>query len=443
MPTTGEKIYIGVSSAAVILMLIVVIYITQLCYNVPNVPTYAIVGSGPAGLSLALELCDKGHRDITIYGKLNNSQVRTLLVDGVNLNIGTVGVSPYAMMSKFGEVIRRFKGVNSVTAIPKSQIVFSDPTTIKSFNNYKEFPFDVIKENLHKTIPELINSSVFPADLLETSDMITYNMYGYGPPSQIPLHRSSTGIAWAAFNTPTGFYHIRGGPSKFFNVVKNYLETKGVKFKDVYVREVSHKKLHTVNGETAKYDNIIIACDPRLVTNPLSEMFDMSITHTNYFTAVLTIKGGPVPNNLNVILNDVMSKEEYNKANVFSIVHTPGKSIRHILAYGYFNDNSNDELILDNVLKQVKHYLPDNIIEKKTVIRYKYNLRYTVDAIKNRMSYMVGAAQGKNNIWYTGGLFSHWDVNSILTYNEILAHMIVMSQNNIKPPTKQIVKLPK
>ncbi len=49
----------------------------------------AIIGAGPAGITLALELKDIGFQDVTVFGDFGEAQCRTLEVDGVVADVGT------------------------------------------------------------------------------------------------------------------------------------------------------------------------------------------------------------------------------------------------------------------------------------------------------------------------------------------------------------------
>ncbi len=52
---------------------------------------------------------------------------------------------------------------------------------------------------------------------------------------------------------------------------------------------------------------------------------------------------------------------------------------------------------------------------------WEYNIRYSPSQILEGVPEQINNAQGENNIWYTGGALSHWNVESIINFNKALA----------------------
>ncbi len=50
-------------------------------------------------------------------------------------------------------------------------------------------------------------------------------------------------------------------------------------------------------------------------------------------------------------------------------------------------------------------------------------------AIREGLHLDIRKAQGENNIWYTGGMLSHWDVDSIYEFDINLVHQLVYKNN--------------
>ena len=77
-------IRIIISLAIILLLFVIVRKIIRFTpkANFPN-KRIAIIGSGPAGIISAKKLQERGYKNITIYGKFNDSQVETFNIDGV------------------------------------------------------------------------------------------------------------------------------------------------------------------------------------------------------------------------------------------------------------------------------------------------------------------------------------------------------------------------
>jgi hypothetical protein len=52
---------------------------------------------------------------------------------------------------------------------------------------------------------------------------------------------------------------------------------------------------------------------------------------------------------------------------------------------------------------------------------WRYNIRYSRPQIEEGLPLFLEAAQGEQQVWYTGGTLSHWNIDSITDYNHGLA----------------------
>ncbi len=52
---------------------------------------------------------------------------------------------------------------------------------------------------------------------------------------------------------------------------------------------------------------------------------------------------------------------------------------------------------------------------------WRYNIRYSIDQLAEGVPLFIEAAQGRQNVWYTGGTLSHWNIDAITDYNQVLA----------------------
>lgn len=432
---TAKRIHNVTCYGSIIIMIIVIIVVAStFVWNIKQ-PTIAIVGSGPAGILMALELCDRGYRKIEVYGRLDDSQVQSVKFDGVNINIGAVGATSRAHTApNLLSVANRF-GMKPSNVIYQNDVTYSRPEDVKSIATLGELPYETIKNSWSKSISAWANSNGVSPDILRTPGLLNYSLTGYGPVTQIPLYHSVTGLVNALSNDNV-MYIL--DVYKLMNGIKGYLSAKGVKFYNTNAANVEKKKITLVGGAVKQFDIIIISCDPSKINHPLSHILEGAIEHTNYFSAVFTVTGGPPPMTDIMIYNDVISENTKNKTVGYIVRHVPGSNIYHIVAYGYHGPDTNDELILGNVMDQLNATLPDNTIVAQKIYRWDHNLRYTKSAIQLDIPKMVGLEQGKDNIWYNSGLFSHWDISNIGEFNHILVEYILRSSMKRPVPTGKI-----
>ena len=80
----------------------------------------AVIGAGPAGILAAIELQDAGYQNITIYGKFEDAQCRTKLVEGVVADVGTCYVHS-GYFNTIKKLVKRFDiHIKYLDAVPKS-----------------------------------------------------------------------------------------------------------------------------------------------------------------------------------------------------------------------------------------------------------------------------------------------------------------------------------
>ena len=73
---------------------------------------------------------------------------------------------------------------------------------------------------------------------------------------------------------------------------------------------------------------------------------------------------------------------------------------------------------------------------------YKYNYRFTQNAIEDGVHLYVNKHQGKDELYYLGGMLSHWDVDSIYEHSrEIVNKFHLTNTNNIIDKIKTYVNI--
>ena len=80
--------------------------------------------------------------------------------------------------------------------------------------------------------------------------------------------------------------------------------------------------------------------------------------------------------------------------------------------------------ILEMLKKELYSFRDFGKISLKKFRKYKYNLQFSPEQLINKVPQKIAAIQGKDNIYYSGGLLSHWNVESISRFNKNLVREI-------------------
>lgn len=420
------NLHSAVCLAACVALIILVIVWSSTLWS-PNHPDIAIIGAGPVGLLMALELCDRGARKITVYGEYTPSMLDIGLVQyGTNPNYAT-GI-PLRFGHKITSNQPTFDDINS-TQPP--QLHISDIDTPK---------LTTVKHMFHKSLTEWALANNISLDVLGTKQMLMYEATGNGSLTTSPLHHSATGLVLGLSGKPT--MHLANIPEVMLSVV-NYLKTKGVKFTPGVVDSVglansSKKKWGvTLQGksklEPHHHDHVVIAtCDPSTVISPALDIISPNITKDKYFSTVHRVQGR-VP--ATHVFSEVITTDTHNKAMVSVAQHTPGDTHRTVTSYGR---RSTDDMsvISSNVKQQLGGILPNTgSIETVAATPITGCAQYTTTAVSNRIPMHMASLQGHDNLWFTGSLFSHSDLSNIMQFNKLIANKLIAKSMH-RPTTK-------
>ena len=415
----------------------------------------AVIGAGPAGILAAIELQDAGYENITIYGKFEEAQCRTKHVENVTADVGTCYVH-FGYFNTIKKLVKRFDiHIKYLEAQPKSvnstnvhAAVF--PSVIEKILTYLRLFYFLLHAFIwkflkHSYLGQLLYGISFEKYLRRVglSGMIKSFVLGpggvaqgYGFLKDVNAYRLFQWFRPTIFMTP-----IMNKRKKGTGVIA---EGYGTLFKRAYDSISNHREMliHSVmpsengrvkieaeNGKEEFYDSVIVACPLQNIQTPVSNLFQKGTTQsTPFFSYLWTSESAPHFEDRIYILDYINE----NKTDVLSTVRLWGKTDSGKYLYwgaGYASEQTANETLKQKLEAQANKELELPVSSCEFFEVFDYNVRFSAAAIRDGIHLKVRKAQGKNNIWYSGGMLSHWDVDSIHEFDIGLVKKIVYQNN--------------
>lgn len=415
----------------------------------------AIIGAGPSGILAATALRDAGYTNITIYGKFEEAQCCTKHIGGVVADVGTCYVHA-GYFNTVKKLVDRFD-INIKYLDSNSNLVNSEDvhTTIPLTLGTKivtylgifyflihgiiwkflkhtwagKYIYGVSFECYLKTVGlgALAKSYVFgPGGVAQ----------GYGFLGEVSAYRLFRWFRPSIFLTP-----IMNDRQKGTGII---VEGYGTLFKRIYdsfsnhiedhVKSVSPAKNGEVmvvekSGKKEVYASVIVACPLMNINNPLTDlMHKQHIQSTSLFSYLWTSKTAPYFEDRVYILDYITA----NKTNVITTFRLWGKTQEGTYLYwgvGYAEKGTEKPILKEIIGEQVNKELKLPLESNEFFEVFDYNLRFSTEAIREGIHLKVRKLQGKNNIWYSGGMLSHWDVDSIYEFDRDLVNKLEYRDN--------------
>lgn len=417
-----------------------------------NEKTIAIIGAGPAGITCALELKKRGFKNITIFGKFEEAQCRSLHIGGVVADVGTCYLhSGYWNTVK--PLVREFGlHLNYLEA----------PTLI---NDRGETP----RLRLHEKVETLLGLLFFIG--LSFKWLFTYRSeksrrYGVPMEDYLRAHRLGKfsqsfvlgpgGIAqgYGFLDEVTAYGAFRWfRPSIFVTVVANKLrrgtatirEGYGVLFQKILsglnhrpelARSVAPSEIGprptvavtTEGGEALFFDHVVVACPPGKVQSPLSSVLPPGSVRSTRFFSFLWTSATPPWFADRVYFTDEIRSKSRDKILSFRVYGQTDEGLYVYWGAGYATENTPKPMLETRLRTQIEQSCRTDIERVHFFEVFDYNLRFSAGAVRDGLHLTIDRMQGQGNIWYTGGLLSHWDVDSIQEHNRSLATQLAFRE---------------
>ena len=403
-----------------------------------------IIGGGPAGCSLAYFLRKKyPGAQITIYeySQRIGGQSESYTQDNIVHELGTCFLTGGYTCIK--EMLKTVSLTFSRLDPGKYYTSKSDETSYVSTTDLQSLP-TIVKYTAFYTMWKLFgqeNNPTWKCNLMTFYDFLKkYKMpfntnilkisttgQIYGPPEKITAYNA---FRWF---TPLLFanvflwkvYSVDKGYQTLWEEIVKYTNSK-VEFNSCVTSVKGHldRAIITCNEKEIICDKAFVTTPLDLIENPakavMSEYGD--IKRQNIVSLLVEFEKTNDENNLFVFDNlpHIMDIAKFPLANI-----KEKSKISWVLAtLDDIEFEKSESEILEMLKKELYSFRDFGKISLKKFRKYKYNLQFSPEQLINKVPQKIAAIQGKDNIYYSGGLLSHWNVESISRFNKNLVREI-------------------
>ena len=399
-------------------------------------PKIAIIGAGPSGITTSYFLNKKGYTNIDIYGDIEDAQPKTLKIEDIYIETTTCYLHP-GYNNSIVKLVNEYD--LSLKILDKAQIIENENVKDDNFNlSVKEYAGITLfvlttllyKFTKHTFLSKYVYSTSFKKylDNIKLSFLLDTLVFSSGINAQ----------GYGFFDNVTS-YHLLNWfrPSIFLithfsknNNIKMINEGYGTLYRRMYdsllamknknkVKKVGAKYIITEDDKYIEYDYIFICCPLNQIDTPL-KLNNNYITNSNVFSYSFTSneKLDNLNNRIYFKENLLNSKEDSCLTLRYNGVTKSG--IHSYCTFGY--SSKYDNVKLKEIIKEELKINGIKILEDTYFKIYKYNYRFTEDAIKDSIHIDITRKQGIDGIYYLGGLMSHWDVDSIYEHSRYITN---------------------
>lgn len=411
----------------------------------------AIVGAGPAGLTIAYFLKYVGYNDIDVYEADNKigGQSESLhlhkesgYINEVGTVFSTLGYATVHKIMKNVNVTLIKDAVNGLigymrtdgtTEIIGSRIhLLFEIESIKYFLfiffNWLRFFLGFMSKEEQATIYSewLKEKGRDEKNLSEVSRIGSHGQL-YGPLNEITVRNSFEWVIPSLIVSGVflKIYRVKEGHQTFWErVVK--------KFK---INVITGSKIKDTEQLKENYDHVFVTCPLDEITTPITPIINGPFDDTNVLSVYVKIPKG---------------SWTYDFENYYLFDSPKSKTIKVSCIYPKYHDKVNEDIvvILAMVNKKEMGLLLYETVREFTDITgidvkvedviyhkiFRYGVRYSPRQILSGLPQKINRAQGKDNVWYSGGALTHWNISAITNFNLFLVMRFALRQSifNIK-----------
>lgn len=419
-------------------------------------PRIAVIGAGPAGITMALELKKRGYTEIVIFGDPDEAQYKTIKVEDVSADVGTsyfhLGYADtiYELVKRAGVHVRYLAPAEMldsshqpVTLKLKDRIVllfmilWFQVTSIK----WRLLRNTVFSKNASISMEEYLNKR----GLKKLANSIVFSpggiAQGYGFLNEVTAYHLLQWFSFSIFLTPIGIAMGKGlgviveGYGELFSrlLAEQLLIKKAVRSVQARFNSVSGRQeviLVAGDGKEYEFDHVVIACPLDKIDSPAASLVNQHTKKETRLFSFCWVSTEPPFFKDRIYYTNYMSQNEKNK---ILTVRFFGKTLSGLYVYwgvGYVSDEVDEESLQQALIQQISMQIKLKIKKIHFFKIFNYNLRFTEEAIAQGIHLQLRKLQGVNHIWYSGGMLSHWDIDSISEFNKKLALDFELSESS-------------
>ena len=259
---------------------------------------------------------------------------------------------------------------------------------------------------------------------------------GYGFLKDVSAYRLFRWFRPSIFLTPirnkkyrgTGII-VEGYGTLFQRVYDSLPRQKKDLVRAVIPAENAQVKVVEMNGEEDLFDAVIVACPLTQVQTPVSDLLpERKLQSTALFSFLWTSNTAPYFEDRMYLL-DYINEDKEDVISTYRIWGETNTGKYLYWGVGYASGKFDKENLQQKIQDQVINELQLEVDSCEFFEIFDYNLRFSISAIREGLHLKIRKAQGKNNIWYSGGMLSHWDVDSIYEFDRNLVQKLVFQNN--------------
>lgn len=215
-----------------------------------------------------------------------------------------------------------------------------------------------------------------------------------------------------------GVAMIEGGWGTLFTKLLayfHYIPEKITEVLPIYSSQTHTQQVRvlTESGEERYFDTVFVACPLDHLRSPATPLINpYTITYTPLFAALWKSDLPPFFRH-RAYYTSLIEKKVKNQLVTLRLCGKTSAGEYVYVGMGYTTPEEDEQALRKQIEEALanKIGLPAKSIEYFKI--YTYNRRFTKQAILEKIPLQVEQMQGVGRIWYSEGLLSHWDVNSI------------------------------
>lgn len=392
----------------------------------------AIVGGGPAGISLAWHLSWLGFDDVTILESSDalGGQSLTIDVDGVPVELGTCYLSAGYRMAR--DLAERM-GCH-VDLLPPATVVDGSGQPVER----DDPPAWLIARYIGRWLPWYLrgqmqrphapdNAERFDAWLrarrlrrLATDFTFQAGLTAqlYGPLDRVSAHSALTWIRPSLFVTGrlSKTYVVREGFQTFWRRLAGACNARVELGRAVRAVEEGGAVVFA-DGSRRRFDRVFVTAPLDRISTPLSPLVAASgpFEDSPVYSGIWRATDWPAFAPSRCYLPACRTGEPGRLLTARRFTEVGGRAVGQMCAYG--RPGATLAGHREQAAADLREILGLRSVEVLHDRLWRYNIRYSPEQLAADLPRRIDDAQGQGGIWYSGGTLSHWNIDSITDFN--------------------------
>jgi hypothetical protein len=401
----------------------------------------AILGAGPAGISLASQLAPLRHLQVEIFDGADavGGQSFTRMIDGVSVELGTCYLTDgYRIVKDLASEVGC-----PAEILPKATLLNDDGQAIAHGSPDAGLIAEFLALWARWYAEGQMQRPTDPDNALRFDAWLDKHGLGalaqqftfaagltaqlYGPISEVSAHSALTWMRPSLF-VAGEFSRTAAIPRGFQTMWTEVAARTGATIHHSTRVEALQRAgggwLLAVpgRGPVGPFDHVFIACPLDSVESPISrdlrEKFG-PFESSQVYSAIWRARGWPEAAPSRCYLPACASNERGRLLTIRRNGGAADTSVGQLCAYAI--DGLSVEAHRERIRADAERIVGLRDMEFRFDRIWRYNIRYSPAQLRDGLPLFLDDAQGREGVWYSGGALSHWNVDAITDFNHVLA----------------------